>query len=256
MIKFRCAKCNKGYSFKEQYAGKSIRCKNCGTTQKVPLPAEEGSEFSFLDSLSEVIEESQVAGSLPPKRMHGAQKQKTNRSSSRSPFPALNSNVLQYASGALALLGLIPLFLILQNSATFFTIYMFFSAICIAATITKVEEVDRWSVPSIGLISGYTIMMLFAAAASRNPAFAIDFVILGIGLAVFINSRSILGVTIMAGIFVIQIVGLSGVIDGLEVDLLDLEIKRSHILANVSCLIYLCLGYTYHLLTHRQIESA
>jgi len=253
VIKFRCAKCDERHVFKEQYAGKTIRCKNCGAPQKIPNSVEKKSESSFLQTLSEAVEESQVAENLPSAKMDDTQKQDANP---KSPSPVFNLNVVQYVLGTVALLGLIPLFLISQNSATFFVIYMFFSSICMAATITKAEEVDRWCVPPIGLIAGYAIMMLFAAAASRNVAFAIDFVILGIGLAVFINSRSILGFTIIVAIFAFQIAGLSEVIDGFEVDRLDAEIKRCHILVNIACLIYLCLGYSHHLLTQRCTESA
>lgn len=36
MIKFGCTKCERSYKVSDQYAGKRVRCKECGTVNVIP----------------------------------------------------------------------------------------------------------------------------------------------------------------------------------------------------------------------------
>lgn len=36
MIKFDCSKCGRSYRVADQYAGKRVRCKECGTINTIP----------------------------------------------------------------------------------------------------------------------------------------------------------------------------------------------------------------------------
>ncbi len=40
MIKFNCTKCNHAYRVGDEYVGKKVRCKACGTVNAVPGPEE------------------------------------------------------------------------------------------------------------------------------------------------------------------------------------------------------------------------
>ena len=48
MIKFKCTKCERAYRVPDEYAGKRVRCKECGTVNQIssPKPEKVGSSDS------------------------------------------------------------------------------------------------------------------------------------------------------------------------------------------------------------------
>lgn len=71
MIKFSCTKCQKSYRVNDQYAGKRVRCKECGTVNTIPSPEkhEVGSGDSvaaFNNLLQELSEYEKTAPQLDP----------------------------------------------------------------------------------------------------------------------------------------------------------------------------------------------
>lgn len=157
--------------------------------------------------------------------------------------------VAEYTYAACLLLGLILVALILNYSAGFFGFFLFFAVICLAAALSKTESGNRWSVPAVGVIAGYTIMLAFGAVVSRNAAITVDLIVMGIGLAVFVNSPGVLGVAILAGVFLLELMFLSGAFGGLDVALMDQKFRWCHLLATATCMIYLVAGYLYHVWT-------
>ncbi len=41
MIQFSCEKCKKAYRIPDNFAGKKVRCKQCGVTTQVPVASHE-----------------------------------------------------------------------------------------------------------------------------------------------------------------------------------------------------------------------
>jgi ribosomal protein S27E len=61
MIKFDCCKCDHPYRVSDQYAGKRVRCKECGQINVIPSPAREavgcGDSVANLNGLLQELSE-------------------------------------------------------------------------------------------------------------------------------------------------------------------------------------------------------
>lgn len=52
MIKFTCTKCGHSYRISDQYAGKRVKCKDCGTANTIPAPNKEKTVTGTGDSIA------------------------------------------------------------------------------------------------------------------------------------------------------------------------------------------------------------
>jgi predicted Zn finger-like uncharacterized protein len=259
VVKLRCDECGKSYTVKSEFAGKTIRCKSCSHPITVPEEQQEFSESEpdgFFDSLSEAVDHSFNASALPPKTSGARKSLKTQSKNTNRGNWVSGHGVAEYAYAVSLFLGLVLSLLILNYHVGFFAFFVFFGGICLAAAFSKTEPENRWSIPAVGVIAGYTIMMLFAAVVTRNTAVAVDLIVMGIGLVVFVNSPGVLGLSILAGLFLLQLMYLSGALGGVDILVMDQDIRRCHLLAAATCMIYLVAGYLYHVCTTRFLHSA
>ena len=103
-IQVECSGCQKKYQVADTAAGKSIRCKVCGTTTRVPTP-EEPDDDAFLAELSE--EDAADDGSpdeLPAARPAGRRIARETRQPARSRSSSLGKWLLIIAGSGAALL--------------------------------------------------------------------------------------------------------------------------------------------------------
>lgn len=248
-INVRCSECGKPYSVKEEIAGKTIRCKVCSKPIPVPLELRDEDQFEsddFLNSLSDAVDDSHAASSLPPKTGNPVGTRKKSRKTSGN-FNLAGMGLPQWVFGVCIAIGLVLLGLTLRHDAIFFGFLVFFGGICFAAAITKTEPEHRWSIPAVSVISGYTIMLAFAAVIVRNEMIVLDLVIMGIGLAVLVTAPGLLGFSILFGISLLQLMYLAGTFGNIEVVLMDRSIRRCHQLVSSTAMLYLVSGYLYYL---------
>lgn len=66
MIKFKCVKCAHEYRVQDDFAGKRVRCKSCGTVNVIPEPTLKcGDSLARYNSLlQELLEYEKTAPSL------------------------------------------------------------------------------------------------------------------------------------------------------------------------------------------------
>jgi hypothetical protein len=246
-IDFACGNCGRAYSVKAEFAGKSIRCKACESPMKVPAGGGAATDDDeFFDTLADVIDGAAGVSALPPRsgieaNSEAKVKQRKGRQSGFAGF-----SIPDYVFGGCLVVAAILAGLMLRRDGGFFAFYLFFSGICLAAAWSKAERRERWIVPGTGTVAGYAVMMLFAAVITRNTDLMIGLLLIGLGLGVFVATRGILGVALLAGLSFLQVMYFAGAFKEIDVVLMDQSIRRCHLLANLICVICLISGYLYH----------